>query len=51
VTHQPELRVTAEMRHVPFGAGEEIVDSHHRVAFRQQAIAHMRPDESRRSGN
>ena len=33
------------------GAGEKIVQSDDRVAFRQQAIAHVRADESGGSGN
>src|ERR1039458_6834286 len=49
--NDPELRATVEMRHILFGAGEEIVNSHHRMALRQQAIAHVRADESGGSGN
>ena len=32
-------------------AGEEIVEPHHRVAFRQQAVAQMGPDEAGGAGN
>jgi hypothetical protein len=43
--------MTVEMRHIQFGTGEEIVNSYYRVPLRQQAIAHVRADESGSSSN
>ena len=34
------------MREVALGAGQKIVEAHHRVAFRQQPVAHMGADET-----
>jgi len=51
VTNELEPRVIGKMSQVRFSAREEIIDGNDRVILRQQAIAHVRADESGSSSN
>jgi hypothetical protein len=39
------------MSEIALGAGQKIIEAHHCVTFRQQAVTHMRADETRSPGN
>jgi hypothetical protein len=39
-----------EMSQILFRAGQKIIETHDCVAFRQQAVAHVGADKTRRSG-
>ncbi len=43
--------IACEVSDVLRRSGQKIVDPHNRVAFSQQAVAHMRADEARSSGD
>ena len=51
VQDEAEARMCGKMRQVLLRPGEEIIDSDHVVAIRQQAVTHVRAYESGGSGN
>ena len=51
LVYEREALLAGQVRDIAAAAGKKVVQRRYFVAFRQQAVAHMRPDKTRGSGN